>query len=98
MTKYSYRQKKLKEARRVADEKIEIYKSELEENFEERKAKEFGEEENQEEIQAETEEEIARIQSEYEENKDTVIDYLIDSVMQVDLEIPKVVRGDFESS
>ena len=92
------RQKKLKEARRVAQEDIEQYKTELEDNFEKRKIAEYGEEEDQAEKEAETQEEITRIESEYEENKENVIEYLIGKVMNVNLEIPKVVRGDFESA
>ncbi len=92
------RQKKLKEARRVAQEDIEQYKTELEDNFEKRKIAEYGEEEDQAEKEAETQEEITRIESEYEENKENVIEYLIGQVMNVNLEIPKVVRGDFESA
>ena len=92
------RQKKLKEARRVAQEDIEQYKTELEDNFEKRKIAEYGEEEDQAEKEAETQEEITRIENEYEENKENVIEYLIGQVMNVNLEIPKVVRGDFESA
>ena len=53
---------------------------------------------DQEEIEAETAREVEEIKKDYETNKDNVIDYLINNVMDVNLDIPKVVRGDFESA
>ena len=38
------------------------------------------------------------IASDYEANKDAVIEMLIANVMNVNIEIPKVVRGDFEET
>ena len=49
-----------------------------------------------EELEAKTEHEIAAIQSDFEANKDKVIDLLLKNVMEVDIEIPKVVKGNFE--
>ena len=92
-----YRQNKLKEARRVADEKIEKYKAELEQNFEQEKKEKYGDMEDQADIEAETQKEIESIRGDYDENKDNVIDFLIDRVVDVDLEIPKVVKGDYEN-
>ena len=92
-----HRQNKLKEARRVAEEKIEQYKAQLEKNFEKEKREKFGDMEDQADIEAETRQEITSIQADYEENKDNVIDFLIERVMNVDLEIPKVVKGDYDA-
>ncbi len=50
---------------------------------------------DQEEMEAETQTEIVSIQGDYRLNKDKVIDYLIERTLDVMLEIPKVVRGDF---
>ena len=38
------------------------------------------------------------IGQDYEANKDEVINMLIANVMNVNIEIPKVVRGDFEEA
>lgn len=40
---------------------------------------------------------ILEIKSEYSSNKNNVIDFLIESVMEVDLSIPEVVKGNFSS-
>eukprot|EP00343_Euplotes_focardii_P000987 CAMPEP_0205804020 /NCGR_PEP_ID=MMETSP0205-20121125/6792_1 /ASSEMBLY_ACC=CAM_ASM_000278 /TAXON_ID=36767 /ORGANISM="Euplotes focardii, Strain TN1" /LENGTH=95 /DNA_ID=CAMNT_0053072917 /DNA_START=91 /DNA_END=378 /DNA_ORIENTATION=- len=91
------KQKKLKEARKVADNQVEKYKNKLEEEFEDKKRIQFGDMDDQEEIEAETQEEISKIQQDYEDHKDDVVDFLIENVMNVNLEIPRVVRGDFEN-
>ena len=51
--------------------------------------------EDQADIEAETQKEIESIRGDYDQNKDNVIDFLIDRVVDVDLEIPKVVKGDY---
>ena len=91
------RQKRLDEARRVADTEIQAYKKKLEENFENQKRIEYGDMGDQEEIEAETQDDIEKIKQDYNENQEHVVEFLIDSVVNVNLEIPKVVRGDFES-
>ena len=53
--------------------------------------------EDQEEIEAETQEEVGKIKDDFNEHKDQVIDFLLESVMNVNLTIPRVVRGDFEN-
>jgi V-type H+-transporting ATPase subunit G len=82
----------------VAEEKIEQYKAQLEKNFEKEKRDKFGDMEDQADIEEETNREITSIQEDYDENKDKVIDFLIDRVMNVDLEIPRVVKGDYSST
>ena len=54
--------------------------------------------EDQANIDAETEEEITSIRQDYKDNKNHVVDFLIENVLNVNLEIPKVVRGDFSST
>ena len=93
-----YRQKKLKEAKRVADEKIEKFKEELERDFEKQKKERYGEQENQAEIERETEKEIESIRGDYDQNKNKVVDFLISKVVDVNIEIPRVVKGDFTSN
>ena len=38
---------------------------------------------------------LAQIEADFEGNKEEVIQMLIQNVMNVDIEIPKVVKGDF---
>lgn len=40
----------------------------------------------------------AQLDADYNANKDAVIEMLIKNVMSVNIEIPKVVRGDFEEA
>ena len=38
----------------------------------------------------------SHLHAEFEQNKDSVIDMLIQRCMEVDVSIPRVVRGDYE--
>ena len=58
--------------------------------------KEWGNKDELKELEKSTEAEIADIEKQYTENKDKVIKLLLDNIMNVDLEIPKVVKGIFE--
>ena len=40
----------------------------------------------------------AQLDADFNANKDAVIEMLIKNVMSVNIEIPKVVRGDFEEA
>ena len=92
----NFRQKKLKEARRVAEEKIEKHKAELEANFERQKRERYGDMGDQEEIEAETMEEIQSIQQDFKAHKNDVINFLVERTLDVNLEIPRVVKGNFD--
>ena len=48
--------------------------------------------------QAKQAEEITQIDNDYETNKMAVVDMLIKNVMTVNCEIPRVIKGDFETS
>ena len=39
--------------------------------------------------------EMKKLENEFEQNKDAVVDMLIENVMAVDCSIPRVVRGKF---
>ena len=39
---------------------------------------------------------MAALQADFEANKDSVIEMLIGNVMNVNIDIPRVVKGDFE--
>ena len=49
-----------------------------------------------EEIEEKSKKDIEAINKIYEHNKDKVIDYLFNSVIKVDFEVPDVVKGCFE--
>ena len=70
----------------------------MEDTFEQQKRERYGEMEDQANIDAETEEEIKSIRQDYHDNKNNVVEFLIESVLNVNLEIPRVVRGDFSST
>lgn len=46
-------------------------------------------------LEKETQEEISRIQEDYNKNKDKVIDMLVAKVLEVDLSIPNSVKEKF---
>lgn len=39
---------------------------------------------------------MAELQKDYQRNKETVVDLLVKNVMSVSIEIPKVVKGNFD--
>ena len=41
---------------------------------------------------------IDRLTAEYNKNKDSVIEMLVSNCMKVDVEVPRVVKGDFENT
>ena len=43
-----------------------------------------------------TQEEIKKIYNDYETNKSKVIDLLLERIMNVELEIPDVLKGDYD--
>ena len=47
-------------------------------------------------LEAKTEHEIQAIKADFEANKEKVVELLLKNVMEVDIEIPKVVNGNFE--
>ena len=50
------------------------------------------------EIDKITEEELKEIDETFNKNKNKVIDFLFDSVVQVNIDIPDVVKGNFEEN
>lgn len=46
-------------------------------------------------LEKETQEEITKIQEDYEKNKDKVVDMLVAKVLEVDLSIPNSVKEKF---
>ena len=41
-------------------------------------------------------EEMDKLQKDFQKNKDQVVDLLVKNVLSVNIEIPKVVKGNFE--
>ena len=41
---------------------------------------------------------LEALSREFETNKERVIDMLVDNCMKVDIDIPRVVKGDFEAN
>ena len=89
------KQKKLREAKAVAEKEIEKFRAKLENEFDEKKTEKYGEGVDTVAFEAETREEIAKIDQKFSNNQ-KVVDFLRVAVMKVHLEIPRVVRGRFE--
>ena len=49
-----------------------------------------------EELNQQADEDIQKIHEEFNENKDQVVQYLLESVQSVSLAVPRVVQGKFE--
>jgi hypothetical protein len=47
-------------------------------------------------VEADTNSEITQLTIEYKENKDKVVQFLLSNIMKVNLEIPRVLKGDFD--
>lgn len=91
------REKRLKEAKHAAEQEISLYKKEKEDKYQEEIKAKFGTTKEDEELEKRTAEEIKVIKSEYEANKKGVIQMLIDRIVEVDIKIPQVLKGDFSS-
>ena len=40
---------------------------------------------------------IEQLKADYEANRESVVDFLVEHCMKVDIEVPRVVKGDFDS-
>lgn len=58
--------------------------------------KKFGKSSEEEDLEKRTKEEIEKIYKDYEANKANVIDMLLERIVNVELDIPEVVKGNFE--
>lgn len=56
----------------------------------------YGSEQGDDQLEAETDEEIKKIHQDYESNQNKVIDLLIDRVINVHLEFPQVLKGNYD--
>mmetsp|Transcript_32761 Transcript_32761/g.29636 ORF Transcript_32761/g.29636 Transcript_32761/m.29636 type:complete len:121 (+) Transcript_32761:64-426(+) len=86
------RQVQIKKARNEAEEEVKAYRKQEEERFQAEIKKRFGDDTEENDLKKKTEEEIKVIHQAYDQRKGQVIDLLIERVMNVQLEIPQVVK------
>ncbi|CAK68771.1 unnamed protein product (macronuclear) [Paramecium tetraurelia] len=90
------REKKIKEAKVAADQEIAVFRREEETRYNQEILRRFGSTKEEEELERKTKSEIDKIYADYEANKLAVVDMLIKRVIEVKLEVPRVVKGQFE--
>ncbi|CAD8145973.1 unnamed protein product [Paramecium octaurelia] len=90
------REKKIKEAKVAADQEIAVFRREEETRYNQEILRRFGSTKEEEELERKTKAEIDKIYADYEANKLAVVDMLIKRVIEVKLEVPRVVKGQFE--
>ncbi|CAK77715.1 unnamed protein product (macronuclear) [Paramecium tetraurelia] len=90
------REKKIKEAKVAADQEIAVFRREEETKYNQEILRRFGSTKEEEELERKTKAEIDKIYQDYEANKLAVVDMLIKRVIEVKLEVPRVVKGQFE--
>ncbi|CAD8058605.1 unnamed protein product [Paramecium primaurelia] len=90
------REKKIKEAKVAADQEIAVFRREEETRYNQEILRRFGSTKEEEELERKTKAEIDKIYLDYEANKLAVVDMLIKRVIEVKLEVPRVVKGQFE--
>ncbi|CAD8070310.1 unnamed protein product [Paramecium sonneborni] len=90
------REKKIKEAKVAADQEIAVFRREEETRYNQEILRRFGSTKEEEELERRTKSEIDKIYADYEANKLAVVDMLIKRVIEVKLEVPRVVKGQFE--
>eukprot|EP00386_Alphamonas_edax_P003232 GDKI01009904.1.p3 GENE.GDKI01009904.1~~GDKI01009904.1.p3 ORF type:complete len:128 (-),score=69.51 GDKI01009904.1:303-686(-) len=85
------RVKKLKQAKDAADDELRVFRQREEEKFKhEFEAKYGGKDGQNEELERATQQEINMVRADYLANKDAVLDFVIQKVLQVDLNVPTI--------
>ena len=79
-----------------AEREIAKYRDQQEQIFEQEKEEIHEKIDGLQELNEQAEADIQQIEEEYNENKDEVIQYLLEVVKSVSLSVPKVVQGKFE--
>ena len=90
------RDKRLKEAKISAEQEINLFKKEEEDKYQKIINERYGKSTEEDDLEKKTKVEIDRIFKDYEANKSSVIDMLLERIINVELEIPEVVKGNFE--
>ena len=90
------RTKKLLEAKAMAEKDIAKYKQRQEEIFNEEKAKILAKAEQDSKHIGTMKGQSEQIEKDYTANKEKVIEDLLSRILTCELEVPKVVKGDFE--
>jgi hypothetical protein len=88
-----YREEKLKNARKEALEAIRNYELELRDTINLEKEKINVNKSSSEDTEQKFKQELQTIQNDYKQNKEKVIDFLVDNVFHVQLEIPANIRA-----
>eukprot|EP00331_Platyophrya_macrostoma_P020084 CAMPEP_0176475068 /NCGR_PEP_ID=MMETSP0127-20121128/43395_1 /TAXON_ID=938130 /ORGANISM="Platyophrya macrostoma, Strain WH" /LENGTH=123 /DNA_ID=CAMNT_0017870611 /DNA_START=35 /DNA_END=406 /DNA_ORIENTATION=- len=83
---------KLKEARLAAETEIALFKKEQEEKFQQTIKEKYSSNEDDSDLGAVTKQEIDEIYKAYDKRKEEVANLLIDRIMNVELEIPNVIK------
>mmetsp|Transcript_27899 Transcript_27899/g.32249 ORF Transcript_27899/g.32249 Transcript_27899/m.32249 type:complete len:124 (+) Transcript_27899:35-406(+) len=83
---------KLKEARLAAETEIALFKKEQEEKFQQTIKEKYSSHEDDSDLGAVTKQEIDEIYKAYDKRKEEVANLLIDRIMNVELEIPNVIK------
>eukprot|EP00343_Euplotes_focardii_P002655 CAMPEP_0205805490 /NCGR_PEP_ID=MMETSP0205-20121125/8737_1 /ASSEMBLY_ACC=CAM_ASM_000278 /TAXON_ID=36767 /ORGANISM="Euplotes focardii, Strain TN1" /LENGTH=114 /DNA_ID=CAMNT_0053076807 /DNA_START=14 /DNA_END=358 /DNA_ORIENTATION=- len=84
------------EAKMEGEKEISKFRDEQEEEFDIEKAEQHQRMEDLSEIEDKADAEINSIKQDFEENKEAVIEYLLESIKNVSLNVPRVVKGNFE--
>ena len=90
------RNSKVQDAQFEAKQELAIIKQKMNANFDEFKQKKDVEQEELQSYEDQAQSEIAKIRSQFEQNKGRVGDIIKQSILNVKLELPKVVVGNFE--
>eukprot|EP00828_Plagiopyla_frontata_P015785 TRINITY_DN2049_c0_g1_i8.p2 TRINITY_DN2049_c0_g1~~TRINITY_DN2049_c0_g1_i8.p2 ORF type:complete len:145 (+),score=49.25 TRINITY_DN2049_c0_g1_i8:155-589(+) len=89
------RENKIKEAKIAADQEIQSYRKEEQEKYEGKISNIAGDKQELDQNEA-AEVEIKKIHHDFDQKKHKVIDMLIDRIMEVNLQIPLVLKEQFE--
>ena len=81
-----------------AKQELAQIKQELNDAFNELQIKKERESENLQVYEDQADKDVAEIQKSFAQNKEAVLELLLDRIMNVQIELPKVVIGNFEKS
>ena len=92
------RASKIREAQFEAKTEIELIKKKMNEQFEELVEQKEKETSELKAYEDQAKEEVREIRLDFEANKQKVVDLLLQSIMNINLTLPKVVIGNFEDN
>jgi len=83
------RGEKMKQAKKEADKQIEEYRVSKDREFTTYCENRYGSVKNTQELERQTKEDLAKLESDYKANKSKIINLLVDKVCNVEIEIPE---------